>query len=189
MDSTAHRTWTPTLVSLSSERMAVREYRAVPFACLRPKQSGGAFPFNFSWISCNRIGVRAARPLRSDELSDLLAATTGVLVNIRAATSGPGAFLLIDVPAGESAVAEAAGRARMFSFVVDATEVSDDPLCVRSDVAPPPACPPWHLALWVPFSYGAANGDTVLVSSGGVVELKYTDASGVTSSVSVAMPK
>lgn len=187
-DSVAHVLWVPTLVSLSSDETPAREYSAVPFACLRPQQTPLGFPYNFSWNSCNAVGVRTDRTPSPQELSQLASAASGVVVWRKDAASGPGMFLVLRVPTGESAVAEAARRASMFSFVIDATEISDDPICVRSDVVPPPECPPWHLALQVPFSHGMAGGDTIIVAPGGVVRLRYLDALGEEHFASAVIP-
>lgn len=188
VDSAAHRTWRPTRLALSSDRMPPVDYIAVPFACLLPKSNGSAFPFNFEWRTCNHILVQTTSLLDARQLRDMSDALSGRVAWVRLATSSPGAFYMFQVPVGREAVAEAARRALLFSVVVLADGLSNDPECVRSDAVPPPPCPPWHLVARVPYTYGTAVGDTLPVSSGGWIRAQYIDATGTMHQQEVAVP-
>lgn len=177
-DSSPHREWRPTAIRVSSDRGYDREFLAVPFACIDPNDSGLPFPFNFTWRSCNHVGVESRILLATHQLQQLENVMSGKLVATFVFRTIPGASYTFEVPPGSLATTEAARRAKLFDFVSTAHRVSRDPLCVRSDIVPPPPCPPWFLLVLVPFSYSSATTDSIPVRSGGWVRATYVDADG-----------
>lgn len=187
-DSTPHRKWQPTRIRVSSDRGYDRELLAVPFTCIDLNDSGLPFPYNFTWRSCNHIVVEAPAVLSSQQLDQLAAATTGELVNTHILRTISGASYIFQVPVGRAATIEAARRARLFGFVSSADRLSRDPVCVRSDVLPPPPCPPWFLVVVIPFSYSSMSLDSVPVRSGGWVKATYRDTEGMERVVVYSVP-
>lgn len=188
IDSTPHIEWRPTTLRVESDLGYDSTVLAVPFTCLEPNNSGLSFPFNFTWRSCNRIGVETDSVLSESQVADLKAIVTGRLVESHPFQTVPGAFSIFKVPVGREATAEAVRRAQGFAYVRNAFRISMDPECVRSDILPPPPCPPWFLFVRLPYSRQASPGDSIPVRSGGWVRARYIDVGGSQHVVEYSVP-
>jgi hypothetical protein len=192
-DSTPHIQWVGTRVRIQSNAGMDTVLTAVPFACLQPEDGTLDFPLNFRWLSCSRIGAELDATSAS-YVNILEQATTGHVVETHPFLTQPGALLLIAVPVGQEATSEAVRRAQGLSYVRSAYRISLDPECVRSDVVPPPPCPPWSFVLRLPYAYGAVSPEQrypvplVPVRSGGWIRASYQDPTGATQMVEYTVP-
>src|SRR5688572_8701657 len=50
-DSSFHRRWVPTTITIETSRGATRDVLLAPNVCLEPKNTASAFPFNFAWMA------------------------------------------------------------------------------------------------------------------------------------------
>jgi hypothetical protein len=187
-DSTPHAEWRPSQFRLTTDRGFDSTMLLVPFTCLEPNDSGMPYPFSFGWLACDLVGVQTSRLLSSDDVLYMERTLSGRLVYSRAFTGMPGAVYWFRVPVGVESTAEAVRRASTLDGVTSAFRINQDPECVRSDVVPPPPCPPWTLEAVLPFSYASSPRDSIPVRSGGWVRVSYTDQQGTTWSSEYQVP-
>jgi len=165
-----------------------RGYRAriplVPPSCLVRRAAAGsetiAFPMNFEWRECERIGVRTSVLLDASRVQTMLAALGGNarVVTTYALQTMPGAYYFVRVTPALDAADRARPKLQSFPEVSSVDALDALPACVYRDVEPRPPCPPWTLEGHRFYSFGAAGGDTIPVSHGGWVRATYTQADG-----------
>jgi len=179
-DSTLHRAWQPSQILVESDRGAHRVDLIAPTYCLLPEGGGLPFPRDFTWWSCYGTGINTDRLLTPSRVREIETLIGGRLSEFLAFQTMPGGFYGFSGVIGEAATAEAQRRLSTLSEVTAAYRIEQTPFCILSDVVPPPPCPPWELALRIPFSFGPTpGGDTVAVSPTGWVRVTYTQLNGV----------
>lgn len=192
-DSTAHAEWLGTQLRIQSDAGLDTFVTVTPFACLEPQSGTLPFPFNFRWLSCNRIGVELSEPSPS-RIKSLEEHTTGQVAETYPFLAQPGVLLVIEVPIGLEATSEAVRRAQGLPFVRSAYSISLDPECVRSDVVPPPPCPPWSFVLRVAYTFDSPSPQqqgpvlVVPVGPGGWIRATYEDLNGTTHPTQYMLP-
>ena len=173
-DSTPHLQWTPATALVETDRGYKEEALLVPYACLRPSDLGMGYPFNYEWMTCNRVGINNNSILSPGQIREIEEAVDGTLVAQFNFRSRPGAAYQFRVPVGQAQVAEAIRRVDQLPYTDETYHVPNAPICVLADVVPPPPCPPWLLAKKYHYTTGAASGDTLPVSPNGWIRVTYT---------------
>lgn len=180
-DSTLHRDWIPSTVVVATSRGFVGEFVMRPFACLEPTSDASttAFPFNFSWLACDRVGLISATVLTDAEIRDIERALSGTRTLTFAFKTKPGAQYEFAVPVGRASTAQAMRVLRDLRPGAEVYQPMQEPRCRTFDSSPPPPCPPWTLLLGRPFSVGSVSPDILPVEAGGWIEARYLEPSGV----------
>ena len=178
-DSTFQLAWRPTNISIETDRGYQASVLLHPSACLEPAENGESFPFDFTWWSCNTVGINTNTVLTSARVAEIEDLVSASAVTTFVFKTMPGAQYLFEVPVGREATAEAVHRLTGLPEVTEAYPVDNDPVCVSSDIVPPPPCDPWWLIALKPFTYGPTPGDSVPVSHAGWVHVVYTQPDGV----------
>jgi len=178
-DSTFHVNWWPTSLLVETDRGFRETIPLPPHRCLIPTAGGQPFPFGFTWWACDGVGLNSLTVLSAARIDQFASLVNGRLLRAIEFSTRPGGQYRFQVPVGLSATAEAGRRLAAEPEVLEAFRLNNEPLCVISDVVPPPPCEPWWLQTRRFFTFGPAGGDTIPVSPGGWVRVTYMQSDAV----------
>lgn len=153
--------------------------RLKPIHCLLEDGPGTSFPLNFTWWTCDQVGINTITVLSPNRLREVVEVAGGDTVYTFRFQTRPGAQYAFRVGTGRAVTADAVRRLAELPEVEAAFRLNSEPLCVISDILPPPPCPPWHLATSRPYVFDrGARGDTIPIGRHGWVRATYTQPDG-----------
>lgn len=190
-DSTLHTLWRPTRIRVEVIGKGASEQLLVPFACLEeadhPAEFPQEFPLNFEWWECDLVFAHTDHLFSDEELEEVEDQLGGAETTFAEPLQMlPGAFYRFVVPTGRASLAEAIRRLNRHPAVIAAGRSNGDPRCVRSDIIPPPPCPPWTASN----AYRPEDFAGVSIQTGDSIRLTYTtpDGDSITSAHRVHLP-